>query len=294
VAGIGYFLSPQARTRFEAVYAEALRVGPPLRERLDVPTTYGQVRVHRHGPDGPAPIVLLHGRNATMAMWAPNIPGLAAHRPVYTVDTLGEAGGSVQTLPIRDGRDHAAWLAEVLAALGLSGVHLVGASAGGWLAFNQAVHAPERVASVTLLDPAQVLGRFTAKFLLGAVVLGLGVSDAFTERFLSWVSGGPRMDTPAARVLTAGMREYRSALPMPNYASDDVLRAVRTPVLALLGARSVVHDPEAARHRAATLLPRGEAELWPEASHAISGEFPERVGERILRFVEEQTTPRTG
>jgi pimeloyl-ACP methyl ester carboxylesterase len=100
VAGIGYFLSPQARTRFEAVYAEALRVGPPLRERLDVPTTYGQVRVHRHGPDGPAPIVLLHGRNATMAMWAPNIPGLAAPRIPASLSGLPTAWTAV-TSPSR-------------------------------------------------------------------------------------------------------------------------------------------------------------------------------------------------
>jgi pimeloyl-ACP methyl ester carboxylesterase len=293
VAGIGYFMSPQARSRFMALYEEALQAGPPPRERHDVPTTYGQVRVHRHGPDGHAPIVLLHGRNATMAMWAPNLPGLAAGGPVYTVDTLGEAGGGVQTLPIRDGRDHAAWLAEVLAALDLSSAHLVGASAGGWLAFNQAVHAPERVASVTLLDPAPVLGRFAARFLLGAVVLGVGRSAAFTERFLSWVSGSPRMDTPAARVLTSGMREYRAALPMPTYASDEVLRSVHTPVLALLGGRSVVHDPETARHRAATLLSQGEAEVWPGASHAISGEMPEQVNARILQFVEQHAAPRT-
>jgi hypothetical protein len=127
------------------------------------------VRVHRHhGPDGGSPIVLLHGRNATMAMWAPNVAALATAHPVYTVDTLGEAGRSVQTLPIRSGADHAVWLED-------------------------------------------------------------------TERFLFWVSGGPRMDTPVARLLMAGMREYRAMLPMPTYAADDVLRSVRTPVLALLG-----------------------------------------------------------
>jgi pimeloyl-ACP methyl ester carboxylesterase len=288
--GIGYFVSPEGRTRFFAAYDEAVRLGPEPRERHDVPTTYGQVRVHRHGQDGGAPIVLLHGRNATSAMWEPNVAGLAATHPVYTVDTLGEAGRSVQALPIRGGADHAVWLEETLAALGLDDVHLVGASAGGWLAFNQAVHAPKRIASVTLLDPAQVLGRFPAKFVVGALTTAPGMPSTLTERFLSWVSGGPRMDTPVARVLVAGMREYRTVLPMPTYASDEVLRSVRTPVLALLGGRSVVHDPVVAQRRAVTLLPRAEAEVWPEASHAISGEVPDRVNERILRFVEEQAT----
>ena len=288
MAGIGYFVSPEGRTRYFAAYEEAIRLSPEPRERHDVPTRYGQVRVHRHGPDGGPPIVLLHGRNATMAMWEPNVAALAAAHPVYTVDTLGEAGRSVQALPIRSGADHAVWLEEALDALGLHGVHLVGASAGGWLAFNQAMHAPQRLASVTLLDPAQTLARFPPRFVLGALTTAPGMPSALTERFLSWVSGGPGMDTPVARVLTAGMREYRTVLPMPAYASDEVLRSVRTPVLVLLGGRSVVHDPAAAQRRALSLLPAAEAEVWPEASHAISGELPDRVNERILRFVKKR------
>jgi pimeloyl-ACP methyl ester carboxylesterase len=128
---------------------------------------------------------------------------------------------------------------------------------------------------------------------LGALTTAPGMPSTLTERFLSWVSGGPRMDTPVARVLTAGMREYRTVLPMPAYASDEVLRSVRTPVLVLLGGRSVVHDPAAAQRRALSLLPAAEAEVWPEASHAISGELPDRLNERILRFVEERKDTET-
>lgn len=137
MAGIGYFLSPQARAGYFARYDEAMRLGPrPLEER-DVATTYGRVRVYRHGLDAADPIVLLHGRTATSAMWEPNVAALAATHPVYTVDALGEPGRSVQELPIRSGADQAGWLEEVFAALDLRGVHLVGASFGGWLAINQ-------------------------------------------------------------------------------------------------------------------------------------------------------------
>jgi hypothetical protein len=38
---------------------------------------------------------------------------------------------------------------------------------------------------------------------------------------------------------------------------------------------------------AVRLVPRGEAEVWAEATHAISGEAPDRVNARILRFVDQ-------
>ena len=53
----------------------------------------------------------------------------------------------------------AAWLDELLGQLGAGPhgdrpAHLVGLSYGGWIAMNQAIRAPGRVASLTLLDPA--------------------------------------------------------------------------------------------------------------------------------------------
>lgn len=245
MAGIGCFTTPQGRARYFACYDEAIALLPTPREQADVDTSYGQVRVYRHGLGQGSPVVLLHGMAATSAMWGPNVAGLAARHPVYSLDTLGEPGRSIQSVPIRDGAAQADWLDETLEALGLGAVHLVGASAGAALAFNHAVRRPARVASVTLLDPAQVLARFSARFLL------------------------------------AGML---TRLPVPAYAGDEVLRSVQIPVLALLGGRSVVHDPQHAADRARSLLPQGQAEVWPEASHAISGDAA-RVNDRILRFV---------
>ena len=66
--------------------------------------------------------------------------------------------------------------------------HLVEAFAGGWSAFNQAVRAPARLASITLLDPAQVVARFSPAFVLGAITTAPGVPHPLTDRFLAWLS----------------------------------------------------------------------------------------------------------
>jgi pimeloyl-ACP methyl ester carboxylesterase len=80
------------------------------------------------------------------------------------------------------------------------------------------------------------------------------------------------------------MVEFVLRLPPPEFITDDQLRSVNVPVLALLGGRSVILNAARAAARARKCLPHGQAEVWEDASHAINGEFPERITERVQRF----------
>jgi pimeloyl-ACP methyl ester carboxylesterase len=53
---------------------------------------------------------------------------------------------------------------SILAGLDLRDVHLVGHSYGGSLAFQTAARAPARLASVTLVDPANTVARISGRF----------------------------------------------------------------------------------------------------------------------------------
>ncbi|MFC4950234.1 alpha/beta fold hydrolase [Pseudonocardia sp. GCM10023141] len=274
---VAHFTSTRGRAVFTAAYRSAIE---------DVATGYGTVRVHRFGSTPGAPLVLLPGRGGTAAMWRPNVAALAARRSVYALDLLGEPGMSVQAVPLRDTADQVRWLRETLDALDLGAVHLVGASIGGWLALTTARHSPAGIRSVTLLDPAQTLARIPLPTVLRSLG-ALPVAPAWMRRrFLASLSGAaPAGDTPIERVIAAGMRHHVSALPAPAYPTDDDLRAITVPVLALLGGRSVILDAERARQRATHLLTDVRAEVWPQASHAISGDCADAVNARILEFV---------
>ncbi len=202
------------------------------------------------------------------------------------MEVLGEAGLSVQERPLRDAGEQAAWLGDCLRGLGLQRAHLVGVSFGGWLATNLALHGSPAVASLTLIDPACVFGRFPLTMIVASLATLPAAPGFVRDRMLSWISGGaPVADEPIARVIAAAMREYRLGVPPPALPTDDQLRGLQVPTHALIAGRSQIHDGRKAYERARALLPDGRVELWPAASHAISGEFAADVNARVLDFV---------
>lgn len=285
---IGRFTGQRAEARFRAAHAEAMALLPAPAGIERVPTRFGRVQVYRFGSDDGVPLVLLPGRNGTTTMWGPLLPGWAARRSVYAVEVLGEAGGSVQDRPIRDTHDQAAWLAETLSGLGLDTAHLVGVSFGGWLATNLAVHGSPVPASLSLLDPVQVFAPMPLRTMVAAVAAMPSSPAALRRRALSWMLSGAEVDRSAAgRVTTVAGEAYRTATPPPALPTGAQLRELRVPTLAVIAGRSRVQHPGRAVERASALLPQASVELLRTATHALTGEFPEWIGARVLEFVEE-------
>ncbi|RSM86332.1 alpha/beta hydrolase [Kibdelosporangium aridum] len=292
---VGGFRSPQARAEYYAAYDRGFAALPAPTEECDVPTAFGTARVYRFGEPGPAPVVLLPGRAGTTIMWEPNLRAFVAGGPVYALDLIGEPGRSEQTAPIRNTDDQAAWLGTVFTTLDLRNVHLVGYSFGGWLAANLAVRAPDRLASLTLIDPVQTFAGFPIPLLARtALTLVPGIRRWARQSFLAWVSDGAEVDPddPVATVIDEGMRTYRIVLPTPRLFTDVQLRGIKVPVLALIAGRSVMHDAQRAAARARELLPDARVELWPTATHAIAGESAAEVNTRVRGFLTEIEVPR--
>ncbi|MGE2726560.1 alpha/beta fold hydrolase [Mycolicibacterium pulveris] len=288
---VGDFRSDEARAHFLEVYRDAMAQLPPASETRDVPTRFGTVRVYRFdGATDATPVMLLPGRNASTPMWRTNIPALLTHRPVLGIDLLGEAGMSVQRKPITGPDDEAQWLDDTVTALNLDRVHLMGVSIGGWSAINYAVRRLGRAASLVLLDPVFTFAPVAVKAMLVSPVLVLpGVPDRLRRRVLSWLSGGAEVDDslPEAALISAGSTDYVLRKAIPKMITDEQLRALDIPVLALLGGRSVMHDAGRAAVRARNLLPHAQVELWSDASHAINGEYAAEIADRASAFWDE-------
>ncbi|MFC8525977.1 alpha/beta fold hydrolase [Nocardia sp. NPDC057227] len=288
-APIGHWDDAAGQDRFRAAYDTAFAALPAPARTLDIRTGYGLVRVYRFAGERPAarPFLLLPGRASATPVWAADLPGLLELGDVYTVDLLGEPGLSIQERPITDDADQAAWLHETLAALPEDAFHLVGLSIGGWTAVNLALHDPAHIATLTLIDPVQVFDDLP----LGTIVRSLPAAlpwlpKSWRDGFNSYTAGGaPVEDEPVAAMIEAGMRHYRLELPAPTRIAEDRLAGLRPPVLAIIAGRSVMHDPATAAATAERALPGGTVRVYPDASHALNGEYPDRIAADIAEFI---------
>jgi pimeloyl-ACP methyl ester carboxylesterase len=173
--GIGEWRTEAARQRFVAMEGELWRErwpNPPA--ALDVNSYAGTTRVYRWPGTG-EPIVFLHGMGGTALTWSPYVERLTG-RDAYAIDTIGDVGRSRQRAVIEDATGLASWLEETLTGAGIERAHLVGTSYGGFLALSLAVRAPERVASLTLIDSGGLAPFRLGRFMLWGLPMLLGAA----------------------------------------------------------------------------------------------------------------------
>jgi pimeloyl-ACP methyl ester carboxylesterase len=283
----GSWVSDAAREKFMAAYERAFALWPQPGEEFDIDTATATTRVHayRPHPDG-APVVLLSAFNA--AGLYPHVAALAGDGPVYGIDLPGDANPSVPRALMTPPASCAAWLDELLGQLSGRPAHLVGFSYGGWIAMNQAIRAPRRVASITLLDPAG-LTKLDARFWFWLSISGVAALTPMPlrRRLARWLDLPGLLLPELMTLMWAGTRGYHAEPKFPAVLTDEELRAINVPVLLVTGARSALLTPAEARARG-SLMPHAEVAVVP-GNH---GGF-DRIGElndRIAAFIKAHTT----
>ena len=106
----------------------------------------------RHGaPDAP-PLILSSGLGGSAHYWKPNIAALADHFHVIAYDHRG-TGRSDRALPdVVTVDDFADDIVALMDALGIARAHLIGHAAGGVAGLALAAKAPERLATLIIVN----------------------------------------------------------------------------------------------------------------------------------------------
>ena len=302
MGSVSTWRSPEAKTRYLALYDRTVESSWPVaKEEIDVATTLGVTRVRRSGDAGGTPVVMLHPTTGSSAGWYPVIAAMSATRTVFTPDTVGAAGRSVQTAPVTSADQLVTWLDEVLDGLGLDRVHLLGYSEGGWIAGTYAglTDRRSRVASLVLVEPAGLLAPIPPVLLVELVLRGMRVlaardKPAAIRRFNRWMNGDVELTDEQVELILAAMGSFRQRLPSPSPLADDALAAITAPTLLLMGSDTKLLPPSVAADRAGRLIPDVTVELVADAGHGVLFQHPGRTTARILEFLARTTTRRSG
>jgi pimeloyl-ACP methyl ester carboxylesterase len=235
------------------------------------------------GGEGP-PLLFLHGAGGLM--WDPLLEALATRCTVYAPEHPG-SGQSVGLEELRDLWDLVLHYNDLLDALTLPRVTVVGHSFGGMVAAELAANNPDRVARLVLIAP---LGLWRDDVPIPDIA-GLAPEKLAPLVFADPTSPlaatlAPPVDDPDA-LFQAAMR-MASILhfiwPIPDKGLSRRIHRVQAPTLLVWGTNDGLVPPAYADEFAARL--RGaQVALVDDAGHVPQLEQPDAVRERVLAFL---------
>jgi pimeloyl-ACP methyl ester carboxylesterase len=287
--GVGHFRSDEGRGEYVTAYEEAMSALPDPDAVHDVVTSWGTVRTYEWAPPGSedtTPVVLVPGRSSGVPMWQANLPGYADERRVLAFDALGDAGLSVQGVPLGSFEDMASWMHEVLAEVAPGGAHVVGHSFGGASAAVYSQQYPDDVVSLTLLDPVFTFAYPPADMMAWTTLASLpGLPDSLRETALGKVGGGDYdEEDPMSRMIAAGAEHYAAALPTPGLVTDEQATRFTMPVYVAIASDDSLAGGQSAADRAKAVLPDGTVETWPNTTHSLPMQVADPLENRLEEF----------
>jgi pimeloyl-ACP methyl ester carboxylesterase len=259
-----------------AWFTQALAVpGEPIETKVQG----ALIRARRWGTSGPG-LVLVHGAGAHARWWDPLAPLLAEDHQVVALDLSGHGDSDH-----RDQYDLTTWGAEIAAVAQQSGLAepwvAVAHSHGGWASLDCAIHHPERVAGVVVIDstirPPHIPNSPTASHRVSAPAVYRDTPEELLGRF-RLVPADPWLPQYAAEyVARHSIRQEQDGwrwkfdpkvFARPDWGGAELLRGAPCAV-AVFRAEHGLIDPEIAQETVDLLGGRGPVITVPAAGHAV-------------------------
>ncbi|HWI65596.1 MAG TPA: alpha/beta fold hydrolase [Symbiobacteriaceae bacterium] len=287
------FASPSGEAITLDAYNAVVRRWPVAHTELDIATSFGTTHVIASGREEAEPVVLLHAYFATATSWYRTAGALSEHYRVYAVDVVGDVGKSRPTRPIKSLDEFAQWLTELSDALGISRMHLVGNSIGGFIAAGCGMRLKERVSKLALISPAATFHSMAPFYfhmfipkLLHLVLPWLPGSRRAMDRAVDWMNAGLPGDGPWDELFRLALLHGMGTNQVfPRVYSAEELAQIKAPTLLMVGDHEQIYPPSAAIAAAKRRMPGITTELIPGAHHIAAVAQPELVNRRLLQFL---------
>ncbi|HEY5644487.1 MAG TPA: alpha/beta hydrolase [Pseudomonadales bacterium] len=233
--------------------------------------------------DGRPVVVFLHGAGMDHTIWVMPARYFARHGFAVLAPDLpghGLSGGP----PLKSIEDMSAWLAALLAALGVSRAAVVGHSLGSLLAYAFAARQPEMVTSLVLLGAS--LPMPVTEALLEAAAdddhAAFDMANVWSHSTQGSLGGNP---VPGMFVLEGGLRlmercrpgVFHADLAACNAFVPAVTAAIQAPVTVVAGTADRMTPEKAGRAVAASLGERAIIRSLPGSGHSMLSEQPNQV-----------------
>ncbi len=232
-------------------------------------------------------LLFLHGVQG-LPGWTPALERLARRFAVIAPDHPG-FGASPSAEAIDDVSDLAFFYLDLLDALDLHGIHLVGQSLGGWIAMEMAIRSTARIKSLTLVDAAGISVPGAARadmFICTPAELGklLFVTEAAATRWAAhWQATPVLQESYDINRAAAAKYTWQPRLYNPKLARW--LHRIAMPTHIVWGDEDRLIAPA---HAAALqrLIAGATVTRLPGCGHLLDIEHPDLFAETVSGFIE--------
>lgn len=248
-----------------------------------------------HGPNNPADaestVVLLSSIATTHETWSAQIPALAEHHRVITVDHRGHGASETPAVSPEGVAELARDVLAALDALGVDHFDVVGLSLGGAVAQWLAAHSG-RVDKAVFISTATFLGGEEKWREKTGTARGEGTSALADGMMENWFTEDFRAQHPekvqwvhdmVCGIDDEGYAQNGDALASWDFEGD--LPSITCPVLTIAGASDPSTGPEELAKIAAGVSGPATSEVVDPGSHQVAVENPAAVNEALTRFL---------
>ena len=253
----------------------------------------GRELAWREAGDGAA-VLLLHGVGSGSASWEDQLDGFSTVYRVIAWDTPGYGGSAALDGETPVVADYAQAVVDLLDALDLNRIHLVGHSLGALIAAAFAARRADRLLTLTLADPSAGyrasgddlrVGRLEARIRAIEELGAAGMAERRSNDVLS--PNAPEAAVAKVREVMSRLRPagYKQAARMMH--STDIyvdVRAVSVPTLVMCGSADLV-TPEEIALSIASEIPGAEYQSLHGLGHASYVENPEVFNAPLRAFL---------
>ena len=252
-----------------------------------VSTSAGEVHYVRSGPQNAPALLLLHSNGGSWRQFAGTLAGFSEGFSTYAVDLPGQG----DSFPLGDHfpiERYTDVLVEVLDALGLDEVTVLGCSIGGSIAIDLAARHPDRIKRLVIAEtPARTDEAWASRWtpmetLFGVVaqpfefaakrVIGM-TPDSYTEWNIDRHKAG-------AKTMVSVMWAMR------RYNTFAALECLTLPTLIIFGESTPIADSRAAYE---TRLPQAPMVTLPGCSHFPMVENPGALVKSVMEWVSQDS-----
>lgn len=227
-------ISSIGQRQLSALYRERLSSVPvPSREKT-VDTWFGTTHIVLLGNPNGKPVFVLHDANAAYPF---NLRAFCKHLDLEQLQfivpvTIGDIGLSAETRLSASNVEYGMWASDVLDALGVDSIPVLGGSFGGDIALRLAMYAPARITRLMLFVPSGIqTANWAYMAKIGMPVISNKLSPMNDEKLqqtlLPWVPSPSESDLELAKLR---LLHTKFKLDIPKNLSKYELRNLTAPV----------------------------------------------------------------